>query len=444
MRRLQRRLGGHRDVGLYARAFPVGIGNRIDGAPARNEDREAVRQGDDVAGVRAAAGRFADDDRALARLQIVRELLGGRKRAPAGQHVDGLGGAELGSLHAWIGKEIVSAIGHAPIERIEMNGFRAEQIAAHESDRFGLAASVVADIEDDRRCIGGRVHRLADLVARLFAGDAEGGNVDIGDVSIEPSRRPENPRLVGIRRGGRRAGFSSGARRASRATHLDAQVLVVRYALHVLRERPREREPARQTGVGVLAQARVELAIRCGRLLRENVGAVQFAHQPLHDLYARLVLEWCRGRTLVGIGWRARRPEQDGLNRVRWIGLDTEQEAMPAFRPLGAHHRDHVRRGRVFYVVELESTRPFGHCQILRHALLGVLRSAPETADPLAIGGVDGRHPGRKLLTHHVARQRRLRLRLRTFRRTLGGRGRIDAAGGASAPRRQRQCDGQR
>src|SRR5579863_7145501 len=78
--------GGDFDVGLDASAFPIGVGDGINGAREGDTDSEVL--GDAVAAdrVRTASGGFADDGGALERLEVIGELFATGKSFFGGQH----------------------------------------------------------------------------------------------------------------------------------------------------------------------------------------------------------------------------------------------------------------------------------------------------------------------------------------------------------------------
>src|SRR5690242_12088797 len=85
--RLRRR---HCHVGSDTRAFPVGLRDRIYRAREGHTDRELIIDPLAACWICAAAGLLADNRRALQCLEVVAELLGGRKRDTGGENVDWL------------------------------------------------------------------------------------------------------------------------------------------------------------------------------------------------------------------------------------------------------------------------------------------------------------------------------------------------------------------
>ena len=77
MRGAKRLSGLDLDVGLDARAFPVGLGDRVDRTAGGHPDAEMIRDSPHAARVRAASRGFANDGRTLEVLQVVGEFFGG-------------------------------------------------------------------------------------------------------------------------------------------------------------------------------------------------------------------------------------------------------------------------------------------------------------------------------------------------------------------------------
>src|SRR5437879_5058611 len=78
--------GGDFDIGLVAAAFPVGVGDGIDGASEGNANPKMIVDAVAVNGMSAAAGGLADNGGAFQSLQVVGELFATGKGFFRGQN----------------------------------------------------------------------------------------------------------------------------------------------------------------------------------------------------------------------------------------------------------------------------------------------------------------------------------------------------------------------
>ena len=117
--------------------------------------------------MRSAGRLLAHHLRPLDGLQRIGQILAARKRLRAGQDVDRLRASEALAGELASGPELLRGVGIATVDVAEMNRRWLEEVAGDERDRLGLAALVVAQVDDQRAGIGDAGHHAADRLAHF-------------------------------------------------------------------------------------------------------------------------------------------------------------------------------------------------------------------------------------------------------------------------------------
>ncbi len=133
VRRLQRQRSVHLHVRLDAGPLPVRLRDRVDGAPVRRPHGEMRVDAPGPAGMGAPARRLAHDRGPLEILEVVGELLGGRERAPAREHVDRPFLPVPPALHVRRGPELARLVALAHVEVVQVHDV-VEQVARDQAD----------------------------------------------------------------------------------------------------------------------------------------------------------------------------------------------------------------------------------------------------------------------------------------------------------------------
>jgi len=212
--------------------------------PGRDEHVEVFGDLAHVAGVRPAAGRLADDLRAVLRLEIVGALLRAGERVAARQHEDVLSGIAL-AREPGQRPELVRLVLRPEVQVVQVDRLRVEQVAAEELHHVGLAASVLPQVDDQRVRVGQEAHRRLERLAGEL-GRGEHPQVEVAEVpgqDLDPLEAEVVPAEVLLRP---RESGSRGLRARGPSLGPDPQVLVMADRLQVFRERAGE-------GLGVLA-----------------------------------------------------------------------------------------------------------------------------------------------------------------------------------------------
>jgi hypothetical protein len=136
--------GGDLDVGSDADDGPIVGAVGVDGPAFGDADAEVIVEAMENAGMRRAASRFTNEGGAFEHFEVIGEVFGGRRGDVRGEDIDRLVG------------EVVSGNGRAGPGTLRGVFARAvhvfgmiEEIGGEEHDHGGIAAAVVAEIEED-------------------------------------------------------------------------------------------------------------------------------------------------------------------------------------------------------------------------------------------------------------------------------------------------------
>jgi hypothetical protein len=196
----------HREIGLGASAFPVGLRNGVHAALVGNADQESKRKQICGAAVGAAAGNLADQASALLRLHVVKEFLGGREGPLACQHIDRL--AQIRDVHR-MGMEFLrveyigSGLAAHKAAYVHAGG-GIEEEAAKVENAFKAAAAIFAHVDDQGVGASQVSHRLVRRLAEGASGIREILQLDVADIALETVNAAETG--IGKRRRGRGGG----------------------------------------------------------------------------------------------------------------------------------------------------------------------------------------------------------------------------------------------
>ena len=103
------------------------------------------------------AGSLAHQSSAFKHLEVVAEFFGARKRVLRGQYEDRFA-RELFARHVRQGPVLVGGVLFAVVEVVQVRGL-VEQVGGNERDHSRLAATVLAQVENDSVTVSEKIHR---------------------------------------------------------------------------------------------------------------------------------------------------------------------------------------------------------------------------------------------------------------------------------------------